>query len=257
VSSAVGLAETAQTSLLELRQVMRRDADLMWKELVGPTVQLLGESTVGSGVLLRSRQDRNGRWTTYLLTSWHVVRDIQEGSDNTDMPIPVAIYRQGGGSTAETATLLEHDARLDAALLKLDTDREIEHGARLAPRARLRQAKIFERVYAVGCPLGNDPIPTFGEIADTHHEVEDLRRELGRRHLRRRHARAARHLLEDLHARHAAPDRRAPHGARDAARSSLRLARARELRVPRAERQRGTTASRLDEGLSVERVESR
>jgi hypothetical protein len=24
----------------------------------------------------------------------------------------------------------------------------------------------------VGCPLGNDPIPTFGEIADTHHEVD-------------------------------------------------------------------------------------
>jgi hypothetical protein len=27
-------------------------------------------------------------------------------------------------------------------------------------------------VYAVGCPLGNDPIPTFGEIADTHHVVD-------------------------------------------------------------------------------------
>jgi hypothetical protein len=32
--------------------------------------------------------------------------------------------------------------------------------------------RTFDRVYAVGCPLGNDPIPTAGEIAETHHVVD-------------------------------------------------------------------------------------
>ena len=32
--------------------------------------------------------------------------------------------------------------------------------------------RIFDSIYAVGCPLGNDPIPTSGEIADTNHRVD-------------------------------------------------------------------------------------
>jgi hypothetical protein len=39
----------------------------------------------------------------------------------------------------------------------------------------LARARIFDRIYAVGCPLGNDPIPTWGEIADTHHAVDGQR----------------------------------------------------------------------------------
>jgi hypothetical protein len=54
----------------------------------------------------------------------------------------------------------------------MNTDRRLECGARLAPAGRIEQARIFEQVYAVGCPLGNDPIPTFGEIADVRHVVD-------------------------------------------------------------------------------------
>jgi len=60
----------------------------------------------------------------------------------------------------------------NVALLKLNTKRQIDCGAKLASRSRLNRVRTFDRIYAVGCPLGNEPIPTFGEIADTQHVVD-------------------------------------------------------------------------------------
>ena len=149
----------------------RRDLITMWRELVGPTVQLAGENSVGSGVLLASRPSTDGEgYTTPLLTAWHVVRDIVEG--DLDYPVPTMIYMQDGSVDHEFAHILAHDPGLDIALLLLDRKDPVPHGARLAPRERLAEVRIFDAVYAVGCPLGNDPIPTPGEIATQHHEVE-------------------------------------------------------------------------------------
>ena len=61
---------------------------------------------------------------------------------------------------------------LDTALLELRTTEPMENAAKLAPRERLDSIRIFDSVYAVGCPLGNDPIPTYGEIATASHKVE-------------------------------------------------------------------------------------
>jgi hypothetical protein len=45
----------------------------------------------------------------------------------------------------------------------------------MARRSRLEETCIFDPVVAVGCPLGNDPIPTRGEIATCNHEVDGER----------------------------------------------------------------------------------
>lgn len=171
--SALKLAESTKLELEHVEKNLERDKDRMWRELVGPTVQLMGEDTVGSGVLLQSEAiPGTDEFRTYLLTAWHVVRDIQNGLDNVHNPVPLTIYGQDNKHWPETAELLKYDASIDGALLKLNTTRQIDCGARLAPRSKLDQVRIFEQVYAVGCPLGNDPIPTFGEIADTHHVVD-------------------------------------------------------------------------------------
>ena len=176
--SAARLAEMDREKLEriegEIEPLKRtRNHDVMWRELVGPIVQLAGDSTVGSGVLLQSLPDEDGEgYTTYLLTAWHVVRDIYGSPDRTSMPVPVKVYLPDGGTAQEYARMVVYDVPLDAALLKLDTDRPMQCGARLAARERLSEIKIFDRVYAVGCPLGNDPIPTSGEVAATSHEVD-------------------------------------------------------------------------------------
>jgi S1-C subfamily serine protease len=177
VDATESLAESSMLRLDEVDRHETRDVVRMWSELVGPTVQLAGENSVGSGVLLRSREvpsavEGETTYVTYVLTAWHVVRDIVEGE--MERPVPVVIYPEDGTTLQETATLLRHDPVLDAALLKLDSSAAFDFGADLAPRSRLSNVRIFDPIYAVGCPLGNDPIPTPGEVATCHHLVEGL-----------------------------------------------------------------------------------
>ena len=156
----------------------RRDSQLTekatrWRKLMGPAVQLSGGGTVGSAVLLPSEQIESG-WRTQLLTAWHVVRDIRLGLGD-DALIPVTIYSEDGSSRHEEARLLCRDATMDIALLELITNKSKFPGAQLASRTALTKIKVFEDVYAVGCPLGNDPIPTHGKLSDTCHMVEETR----------------------------------------------------------------------------------
>lgn len=170
-------ASESQQRLSQLEGTISAPPDLtgMWRELVGPVVQLAGEASVGSGVLLRSKAIPEGGYRTYLLTAWHVVRDIQGDPPDLELPVPVQIYHEDGSMRHEKARLLAHEPKLDAALLEVLTPDALEFGARLASRTRLEGARIFDAVVAVGCPLGNDPIPTRGEIATCQHEVDGER----------------------------------------------------------------------------------
>ena len=143
-----------------------------WADMVAPTVRLEGSSTVGSGVLIESTPHPDGRgYQTLVLTAWHVVRDIQANGTNDKLPVPIEIHRETG-SRFEIGRLLAKNVELDAALLVLQTREKIQHGARLASPAALASMQIFDEVYAVGCPLGNDPIPTRGELSDLKHILD-------------------------------------------------------------------------------------
>lgn len=156
--------------------LVERDVERMWRELVAPVVQLAGDATVGSGVLLESIPDDDGEgWTTHLLTSWHVVRDIYGAPQRTQDPVPVTMFERNGATRRERALMVAYDVQLDIAVLELQSDERLAFGARLAPRSRLENVRVFDAIYAVGCPLGNDPIPTPGEIASTTHVVDGVR----------------------------------------------------------------------------------
>src|SRR5260370_720667 len=61
--------------------------------------------------------------------------------------------------------------REEAALLPLRSVRELAKAAKLATRDTLRVIHVFTPIYAVGCPLGQDLLPTLGEIATLNKEV--------------------------------------------------------------------------------------
>src|SRR5262249_26397248 len=132
-------ASESQRRLAELDRTISTPPDLvrMWRELVGPVVQLAGEASVGSGVLLPSHPRVEGGFRTYVVTAWHVVRDIQGDPPDLELPVPVQIYREDGTTRQEKAHLLAHEPKVDAALLEIVTDDALEFGARLAPRSRL------------------------------------------------------------------------------------------------------------------------
>ena len=164
---------------LELERSLRaqtEDPEVLWRALLGPVVQLSGHTSVGSGVLLESRPRPDGDGhRTLLLTAWHVVRDMQTEPGKTDAPIPVRIYLEDGGRRDEIARALCHDVLLDVCLAELETREPVPIGARLASPGRVATARAFEPIYAVGCPLGTDPVPSTGQISSASHRVDGTR----------------------------------------------------------------------------------
>ena len=145
------------------------DAGQLTRELLSPTVQLNGEDTVGSGTLISSVIDaRTGKADSHVLTSYHVVRNILADSPRAKTEgIPITFYR-GEEQVQVRADVVSYDEAIDAALLKLRSDETFEPVARVLPREQAEVVKVWDDVYAIGCPLGNDPIPTSGTISSMH-----------------------------------------------------------------------------------------
>jgi len=166
--------ESNRTSLAKLNEAAAKIGPVAesgrWQNLLGPAVQLTGGGTIGSAVLLPGEPSPSG-WRTRVLTAWHVVRDIRLGLGE-DALIPVMVYSEDGSVREEEARLLCRDASMDVALLEITSTNARLPEVRLASRERLREVEVFEPIYAVGCPLGNDPIPTHGQLSDSRHDVD-------------------------------------------------------------------------------------
>jgi hypothetical protein len=176
-----GLSQTMEATAQLAREARARAESAgpspaeRWERTLGPTVQLAGETTVGSGVLLESRPLTDGTFETLLLTCWHVVRDIQADGRGPDSPIPVSIYAPDGSKLERQARVIGANVDIDACLLRLESVEAVPHGAWLPSRARLAHSSVYDAIVAVGCPLGNDPIPTLGNVSSMHHEVDGNR----------------------------------------------------------------------------------
>jgi hypothetical protein len=147
--------------------------DALQREILAPSVQVNALGSVGGGTLLASRDG-----LSFVVTAFHVVSKVvtPESDEETRAPVEVALYRPDG-APIETVVgdLVAWDETRDLALLRLRTLREYPHVARLADRDRLREIRVFTPLYAVGCPLGHDPLPTIGEIATLNKEVRGHR----------------------------------------------------------------------------------
>jgi hypothetical protein len=166
-------AEEASARFARFETLLQRDRDAMERAMMRPIVRLSGSNTVGSGIVIATRRSsEKERWNNFVLTSYHVVRDILlDARGDRRAEIKVAFYGPAGSLEA-TADLLVYEEALDLALLVVSRDEAWPHVATFASAEEERGAERFSGVYAVGCPLGNDPIPTHGEILSRDHRLE-------------------------------------------------------------------------------------
>ncbi len=153
-----------------------------WEVFNGPVVQLHGQ-TVGSGMLFfqEGRENAEG-YDTYVLTAWHVPRDMLEiyrppnegeGFDPRAFSVATKVYYPDGTIMYQRSQLIAYNVKLDAALLAIDTDKGFPFISKNATREYIRShTNYLTPITAVGCPLGNDPVPSQGLISSTHHMVD-------------------------------------------------------------------------------------
>ncbi len=170
-NAALKLSETHE-AIATLASRLHRDHESLTQSMLLPTVQLNGDDTVGSGTLVFSgKNPKSGKVESYVLTSYHVVRNIladtpranREGFDTT-------VYLPGERLVVK-AKMVANKPNIDAALVRLLTDRELPNVANVLPRGDASQVKVWDAVCAVGCPLGNDPVPSNGEISSLKNEL--------------------------------------------------------------------------------------
>ncbi len=161
----------AENAVSTIAGQLVRDASALTRSMLQPTVQLSGDETVGSGTLVFSgRNPKNDKNESYVLTSFHVVRNILTDKPSTQKDgFDVTLYLPEGKVQVK-ASMVASSPRIDAALVRLHTDRVFANVANVHPQDG-RAVKVWDPVCAVGCPLGNDPVPSHGEVSSLQNEL--------------------------------------------------------------------------------------
>lgn len=169
--AAMSLSKT-QNAVATLASQLYRDPEELTTKMLAPTVQLNGEDTVGSGTLIFSGENpTNQKVESYVLTSYHVVRNILADTPRaTKEGFDVTVYLPGEKLTVK-GKMIASQQKIDAALVRVFTDRKLPNVANLLPRSEAGQVRVWDSVCAVGCPLGNDPVPSQGEVSSLHNEL--------------------------------------------------------------------------------------
>ncbi len=165
----------ADSQIAELSNNRVRDAKRMKRLMLDPTAQLRGNGTVGSGVLFYSEAQReesvDAGYTTFVLTAYHVVLEVS-GDDHPLFVEEVRVTIPGADEmTPFSARVVLFDRQRDLALLRLDADVRFDNLVDLMPLEALDRLDVFSPAYAVGCPLGNQPFPTLGEVSSRNKPV--------------------------------------------------------------------------------------
>jgi len=161
-----------------VRAAEEAEIELQHRQMLYPVVRVSSGSAAGSGTVLYS-EDRGDGCQTYVLTNHHVVEAaIQIKEEWSSLlqamvkrefndEVRVELFRYAEGSRQDVtdsyqAEIAAHDKNHDLALVKLKTNRKLDHVARLLPENVM--VRIFQPIWAVGCSPAHPPIGTTGHI---------------------------------------------------------------------------------------------
>ena len=171
-NAAMKLSET-RGQIASLASTIYQDHGELTRKMLLPTVQLNGDDTVGSGTIVFSGPNKKNKSVneTYVLTSYHVVRNIlvdTPRAKHTGFDVTVYLPTE---KLIVKGRMVASEPKIDAALVKLDTERKLPNVANVLPRDETDQVRVWDPVCAVGCPLGNDPVPSKGEVSSLRNEL--------------------------------------------------------------------------------------
>ena len=171
-NAAMKLSET-RGQIASLASTIYQDHGELTRKMLLPTVQLNGDDTVGSGTIVFSGPNKKNKSVneTYVLTSYHVVRNILADTPrakHTGFDVTVYLPTE---KLIVKGRMVASEPKIDAALVKLDTERKLPNVANVLPRDETDQVRVWDPVCAVGCPLGNDPVPSKGEVSSLRNEL--------------------------------------------------------------------------------------
>ncbi len=157
----------------------QKDPQILRRTMLEPTVQISIGSHVGSGVILRKESIPNSdKYQYHILSCWHTFREeidqyekqlresaTDEARANIKEPLIEVKAYVSDDAYLEKAKIIFSRADKDLSLLVMSSALDLPV-ANFSANYRESKLQVFSPVIAVGCPLGNDPMPTLGIVSD-------------------------------------------------------------------------------------------
>lgn len=163
---------------------------VLTRETLSTCTRIRSGNVGGSGTVIYSEQNKEGTYSTYVLTNEHVVdnniktekewstllkRDVKK-----DILGIVEVHffqykweQRSIGATAIEADIMTYDKREDLALLKLRSEPRVESVARLYPKGKEKELRLGMSTMAIGAALGEPPVLTVGRLSQFGREIDN------------------------------------------------------------------------------------
>jgi S1-C subfamily serine protease len=161
-----------------------------------PTIRVRSSNAMGSGTIIycgdREEADEDGEFghSTYALTNHHVVEsaitvekyfDPQEGKNITRdyrdfVQVEAFDYKNWSTITGRVTAEVEivaYLAKRDLALLRFRTNRKFEYTAHILPADDAKKIRIYDKLFLVGCGMGQPPFPTSGMLTGKDVQIDN------------------------------------------------------------------------------------
>lgn len=169
------------------------DITIKHKEMLYPTVRVRTKGVGGSGTVLYSKKDEEGKYHTFVLTNHHVIENAISVDKAYDPiigmdrkrefrePVNVEMFyyehqsemKGSRGFRAYIRAYSPHQNAFDLALLELDLEENpIEYVANIFPHEVSKNIRVYDDVWAVGASLGHHPIITDGHIVSKNDMIQ-------------------------------------------------------------------------------------
>lgn len=148
-----------------------------------PIVRVFADNAAGSGTIIYSEPDpRNaGEFLSFVLTNHHVVEDNIKYKEEWDSVLKkqrkkeiinhpkVEVFSyvrtsEVDSSNRYNAEIVAYSKEHDLAILKIDSPTKFPNVAKIIPRNKIKELKLFMNVVVAGCSLAHEPFCNFGQI---------------------------------------------------------------------------------------------
>jgi len=162
------------------------------EKVLYPVVRVRTRKAGGSGTVIYSKPNpkKPKEYQSFVLTCAHVIEDAITTKKDWDGLLKRKVEREFleqvtveifdyvylshvNSSNSHRANIVAYDKYHDIAILKLDSPKQIQYVAKLIPRDKIGDVKVFSKVYASGCSLLHDPFPNLGRITYLNEEIEN------------------------------------------------------------------------------------
>jgi len=155
------------------------------RTILNANVRIRTAKAGGSGTVIYAEADKDGKYSTYVLTNHHVVESNiklekkwnpslkveRQDDDRTKVDVHFFEFEYEDRMVGETVIRADIEAYShnngghDLALLKLNSSREIAKSVLLYPKGGSDKINILDHVVAIGCGMGNPPVVTQGRLS--------------------------------------------------------------------------------------------